>query len=120
MVLDADKECPEGWTEFLDQHWYGLREGCNCNNDKDDPDSWEISKIYGRECRGVQEQTLQKCVRIEPVEAQKIRIFRNKLICRKPMESTINYLRKQWVNETTKECSDKTMRLCGAIESEYY
>ena len=68
LVLDHDKECPEGWTEFIDQHWYGLQEGCNCNTEKEKPETWEIQKIHGRECRGVQEQTLQGCVRIDSVK----------------------------------------------------
>ena len=56
MVLDKDYgECPNGWTEFIDQQWFGLQEGCNCNKDKKDPENWKISEIHGRECRGVQE-----------------------------------------------------------------
>ena len=57
LILDGTKikECPKGWTPFFDQMWYGLREGCNCNLDKTKPENWRTDKIYGRECRGVQE-----------------------------------------------------------------
>ena len=120
MVLNKDEKCPTGWTEFIDQHWYGLQEGCNCNKEKEKPETWDIKKIHGRECRGVQEQTLQGCVRIESVNPQPIRIFKNKLICRKPIKFTIDYLRKQWIDPKTKKCKDDNQRLCGAFKTEYY
>ena len=78
-----------------------MREGCNCNDNKEDPSTWTIDKIHGRECRGVQEQTLQKCMKIEEVDAKKITIYKNKLICRKPLGESINWLRGQWVDEKT-------------------
>lgn len=61
LVLDArDKDnkinkCPEdeGYIEFLDQMWYGLSEGCNCNPDKAHPETWNIKKIRNSECKGI-------------------------------------------------------------------
>jgi len=56
---------------------------------------------------------------MKEVKPMPIKIFKGKLVCRKPLGMSIDELRKHWVDTTTLKCKD-TETMCGSSLNKFY
>ena len=90
-VVNGDETCPEGHSPLIQQKWFGLKEGCDCNRlqtkeaRKNEPKELKASKVYGSKCSLGRIE--EKCKVLRERKQEPIyKIFEDKLICRKLLQ----------------------------------